>query len=128
MAGGTDMIAVQTVLQDSSTAPAGGSGPAVEGGSPSASIPIVRQLHRVAAGTSIRQLLRQAGLMDAIERIEAGALGLSCHGKRAWLDDILADQSRVEMVEPIQADAKAARVRRVAEDRRRRSTRFGSRG
>lgn len=128
---GKAMISVQTVLQDSAAAV----GSAVPGGNgasnatpPPMTHPIMRQQHRLAAGMSIRQLLCQAGLEAAITRINSGELGLSCHGKRAWLDDILADGSRVEMVEPIQADAKAQRARRVAEDRRRRSARFGGRG
>ena len=53
-------------------------------------------------------------------RVEDGRLGLAVHGKRAWLDDILPDGSRVEVLAPIQADAKADRRARVAADRRRR--------
>ena len=123
------MISVETVLQ------AGCAAGADDGGSPAgtawagtAQPSIVRQQHRIATGTTIRALLRQAGLDAAITRIEAGALGLSCHGRRAWLDDSLADGARVEMVEPIHADAKAARRQRVAADQARRRTRFGSAG
>ena len=94
------MIRVETVLQ--------------EGGD------LCRQQHRVPDGTTIRQLLERAGLADAIGRITAGSLGLSCHGRRAWLDDPLADGSRVEMVLPVRADARAARRQRVAAARARR--------
>lgn len=121
------MISVETVLQDRSVAGASGDRqPVGNAAVDSAPCSIIRQQHRVACGTSIRELLRQAGLTEAIARIESGALGLSCHGKRAWLDDTLADDSRVEMVEPIHADAKAARRQRVAAERARSRARFGS--
>jgi putative ubiquitin-RnfH superfamily antitoxin RatB of RatAB toxin-antitoxin module len=82
---------------------------------------LVHQHHRVPAGTSIRALLRQAGMASVIARIESGDLGLASHGKRAWLDDQLAEGARIEVVAPITTDAKAARVARVAADRRRRA-------
>ena len=105
------MIGVQTVVQvDPSTSAGADTSPPV----------LVHQHHRVAAGTSIRALLSRAGMGQVIARIETGAAGLACHGKRAWLDDILEDGGRVEVVEPINADAKAARAERVAADRARR--------
>jgi putative ubiquitin-RnfH superfamily antitoxin RatB of RatAB toxin-antitoxin module len=97
------MIRVETVLQEEAD--------------------LFRQQHRVPAGTTIRQLLDRAGLADAIERIAGGALGLSCHGRRAWLDDPLADGARVEMVRPVRADARAARRQRVAAGRAERARR-----
>lgn len=105
-------ISVQTVIQ----------------GTSSDLLPLIRQQHRVASGTSIRSLLLQAGLESTIAQIEAGELGLACYGRRAWLDDILAEGVRVEIVRAIHADAKASRAERVAEDRRRRRARFGSNG
>lgn len=117
------MISVQTVVQldDDAT---GGVGDRAAPGEPAA---LLRQQHRVAAGTSIGELLRLAGLEQVAAAIAAGRLGLAVYGKRAWLDDILADGSRVEVVAPIAADAKAARAARVAADRSRRRSRFGSR-
>src|SRR5690606_27458338 len=63
------MIRVETVLQEGTA--------------------LYRQQHRVAEGTTIRQLLDGAGFAGVAERITAGSLGLSCHGRRAWLDDRL---------------------------------------
>ncbi|MEO6269497.1 MAG: RnfH family protein [Lautropia sp.] len=111
------MISVESVLQVDPSMDGAGPGPG-----------LARQQHRIAEGTTIRQMLQQAGLNFAIVDIEAARLGLSCHGRRAWLDQLLADADRVEIVAPIRADAKAARTRRVAADRARRKLRFGSRG
>ncbi len=110
-------ISVESVLQVDPAMDGAGSGPG-----------LARQQHRIAEGTTIRQLLQQAGLDFVITDIDASRLGLSCHGRRAWLDQVLADADRVEIVAPIRADAKAARARRVAADRARRKLRFGSRG
>jgi len=102
------MIRVQSVVQ-------------VEAGTPP--WPLLRQEHRVPDGTSVRELLCRGGLAQVIARIDSGALGLACHGKRAWLDDILQDGWRVEVMEPINVDAKAQRTQRVAVDRARRRSR-----
>lgn len=115
--GSPAMISVETVLQDARAPGAGAPWP-----------DLTRQQHRVPAGTTIRELLRRAGLAGAITRIESGGLGLACHGKRAWLEDVLPDGARVEVVEPIRVDAKAARMQRVAADRARRRARFGGNG
>jgi putative ubiquitin-RnfH superfamily antitoxin RatB of RatAB toxin-antitoxin module len=112
------MIVVQTVVQ------VAGQGAGQGAGEDTAGVPggLVRQAHRVPVGTSIRTLLGRAGQAQVVRGIECGILGLACHGRRAWLDDILEDGSRVEVVEPINVDAKAARVARVAADRARRRT------
>ncbi len=127
---------------------------------------LVRTLHRVPAGTTIRQLLQraaasdrqallvsgsspapqhptsrtdEAGLgsacpgrdepCDLVQAIEAKALGLSRFGRRAWLDDPLRPDDRVEVLCPILADAKAARFARVAKSRAERTDgRWGRRG
>jgi len=107
------MICVQTVVQ-------------VEAGT--APWPLVRQEHRVADGTSVRELLCRGGLAQVVARIESGALGLACHGKRAWLDDLLRDGWRIEVMEPINVDAKAERAERVAVDRARRRSRPATTG
>ena len=52
-----------------------------------------------------------------VQAIEAKALGLSRFGRRAWLDDPLRPDDRVEVLRPILADAKAARFARVAKSR-----------
>ncbi len=104
------MIIVQTVLQ-------------AEDGD---ALPIVRQQHRVAGGTTIRRLLQLAGLEQSLALIESGARGLAVHGQKAWLDDVLRDGSRVEVVARVNADAKAARAERVAADRAGRKSRFGA--
>lgn len=52
-----------------------------------------------------------------IHAINEKQLGLARHGRRAWLDDILADRDRVEILCPILTDAKAARFERVAKAR-----------
>lgn len=115
---------------------------------------LVRTVHRVPPGTTIRQLLqwatasdRQAPLVSGsspapqhptsrtdeagqgsacpegnepcnlVQAIEAKALGLSRFGRRAWLDDPLRPDDRVEVLCPILADAKAARFARVAKSR-----------
>ena len=98
---GAAMISVETVVQD-------------------AGRPLLRQQHRVVEGTTIRALLRDAGFDGVVAAIEKGTLGLAVHGKRAWLDDILVDDTRIEVMAPIEADAKAARAARVAADRSRR--------
>jgi putative ubiquitin-RnfH superfamily antitoxin RatB of RatAB toxin-antitoxin module len=84
-----------------------------------------RQQHRVPAGMTIRQLLERAGLAEAAAQVAAGRLGLSCHGRRAWLDDPLTDGARVELVLPVRADARAERMRRVAAARARRRATAG---
>lgn len=128
---------------------------------------LVRTLHRVPPGTTIRQLLQRAAAasnlqaplvpgtspaplhptprMDEagpgsacpgsdepsnlVQAIEAKALGLSRFGRRAWLDDPLRPDDRVEVLCPILADAKAARFARVAKSRAERTDgRWGRRG
>ena len=117
---------------------------------------LVRTLHRVPPGTTIRQLLQRAAAAsnlqaplvpgtspaaqhpiprvdddarleracpggdepcNLVQAIEAKALGLSRFGRRAWLDDPLRPDVRVEVLCPILADAKAARFARVAKSR-----------
>ena len=117
---------------------------------------LVRTVHRVPPGTTIRQLLQRAAVASAlqtplvpgtspaaqhptprvdddasleracpggdepcnlVQAIEAKALGLSRFGRRAWLDDPLRPDDRVEVLCPILADAKAARFARVAKSR-----------
>lgn len=73
-----------------------------------------RQVLRIAPGSSIREVLARAGQVAAISGIEAGQLGLSCHGSRAKLDDPLTSATRIEVMLPITADAKAWRRERVA--------------
>ncbi len=102
------MIRVETVLQEADG--------------------LCRQQHRVPDGTTIRQLLDRAGLAGAADRIAAGTLGLSCHGRRAWLDDPLVDDARVEMLLPVRADARAERRQRVAAERARRGNAAGKSG
>ncbi len=102
------MIRVETVVQDAGA--------------------LARQQHRVPDGTTIRQLLDRAGFAGAAERIAAGTLGLSCHGRRAWLDDPLVDGARVEMVLPVRADARAARRQRVTVQRAERVNAAGKSG
>jgi len=64
-----------------------------------------------------------------VQAIEAKALGLSRFGRRAWLDDPLRADDRVEVLCPILADAKAARFARVAKSRAERTDgRWGRRG
>ena len=127
---------------------------------PEASQPVryalVRTVHRVPPGTTIRQLLQRAAAAsnlraplvpgtspaaqhpiprvdddarleracpggdepcNLVQAIEARALGLSRFGRRAWLDDPLRPDDRVEVLCPILADAKAARFARVAKSR-----------
>ena len=92
-----------------------------EAASPEAGQPVryelVRTQHRVPLGTTIQQLLQVGQGADLIPGIEAKALGLSRFGRRAWLDDPLRPDDRVEVLRPILADAKAARFARVAKSR-----------
>ena len=117
---------------------------------------LVRTVHRVPPGTTIRQLLQRAAAASAlqtplvpgtspaaqhpiprvdddasleracpggdepcnlVQAIEAKVLGLSRFGRRAWLDDPLRPDDRVEGLCPILADARAARFARVAKSR-----------
>ena len=116
---------------------------------------LVRTVHRVPPGTTIRQLLQRVAVASSlqvlqvpetpvapqhptprgddaslgaaypggdepcslVQAIEAKALGLSRFGRRAWLDDPLRPDDRVEVLCPILADAKAARFARVAKSR-----------
>lgn len=97
---------------------------------------LFRSVHRVPAGTTIRQLLRLAcpapgveaqphghgqptGADQLIADIENRTRGLSRHGRRAWLDDVLVEANRVEVMLPIVADARKARFERVAKNRAR---------
>jgi putative ubiquitin-RnfH superfamily antitoxin RatB of RatAB toxin-antitoxin module len=118
------MISVQTVVQYP-VATADGAAVASHPGGPEQA-ELLHQQHRVAAGTTIRQLLRMLGFEQVASAIDAGRLGLAVYGKRAWLDDVLVDGSRVEVTAPIRADAKAARVARAAADRSRRRIRLSS--
>ena len=80
---------------------------------------LLRQALRVTAGASIRGVLVKAGHADAVTRIEASERGLALHGQRAWLDDPVLVSTRIEVMLPITADAKAWRRARVAERRAR---------
>ncbi len=86
---------------------------------------LARQTLRVAHGTSIRAALTGAGHADVVVSVEAGRMGLSRHGQRAWLDDAIATPTRIEAMLPITADAKAWRHQRVAERRARTRGRRG---
>jgi putative ubiquitin-RnfH superfamily antitoxin RatB of RatAB toxin-antitoxin module len=110
-----ETVGVETVLQAPTSADPANAG-----------LPLLQQQHRVPFGTTIRRLLQSAGFQDVVDRIDGGKLGLSVYGKRAWLDDVLSDGSRVEVVAPIRVDAKAARVARAAADRSRRRGRVSS--
>lgn len=70
--------------------------------------------HRIRAGLTIRQWLVACDQAALVAAVEARAYGLARHGRRAWLDDLLADGDRIELVRPIVADARAARFARVA--------------
>lgn len=85
-----------------------------------------RSMHRVPTGTTIRQFLeRQAA--NLIADIDARQRGLSRFGKRAWLDDPLLADDRIEIMLPILADAKAARFERVARARAEKADKKGHR-
>lgn len=113
------MIMVETVLQTASCDCASGYD-GIDAG-----FELIRQQHRIPAGTTVRGLLLAAGMVDAIAAVESKALGLSSHGRRVWLDDETMDADRLELMEPVRADAKAERAQRVTADRARRKTRFG---
>ena len=130
-----------------------------------------RTQHRVAAGSTIRQLLQRAtlqglpGVTDVtdvagheasarevasqvldvkgrkaqegtqsagqmaatlIAAIEQKRLGLSRFGRRAWLDDPLQPNDRIEILCPVVADVKAARFERVTKARAARNQRPGN--
>mgnify|MGYP001681118665 CR=1 FL=1 len=133
-----------------------------------------RTQHRVAAGSTIRQLLQRAtlqglpGVTDVtdvtgvagheasarevasqvldvkgrkaqgatqpadqaaatlIAAIEQKRLGLSRYGRRAWLDDPLQPDDRIEILCPVVADVKAARIERVTKARAARNQRPGN--
>lgn len=84
---------------------------------------LLRSMHRVPVGTTIREFLgahqHEANGPDAdlIAAIDEKQLGLSRFGKRAWLDDPILADDRIEIMQPILADAKAARFERVAQSR-----------
>ncbi|MDO4683582.1 MAG: hypothetical protein Q4B17_12470 [Lautropia sp.] len=107
---------------------------------PAAHHELWRSVHRIPAGTTIRQLLqlaypdRQTGSVETgeavhgmdpamadrlIADIDTKARGLSRHGRRAWLDDVLVEADRVEVMLPILIDARKARFERVAKNRAR---------
>ena len=77
-----------------------------------------RSQHRVPAGTTIRQfLLAQPQGSALVAAIDARQLGLARFGRRAWLDDPVQPDDRIEILQPLVADAKAARFARVAQAR-----------
>lgn len=79
---------------------------------------LVRSQHRIAADSTVRQLLLLApDGIALIQAVEARTRGLSRHGRRAWLDDLLSADDRVEVLCPILLDAKAARLERVSKSR-----------
>ncbi len=73
-----------------------------------------RQCLRLEAGTSIATLLERTGHGALVAALRAGQLGLSCWGRRVGIDEGLHATSRVEVMLPITADAKAWRRERVA--------------
>ena len=89
-----------------------------------------RTQHRVAAGSTIRQLLQQAlqegQTVTLMADIEQKRLGLSRFGRRAWLDDPLQPDDRIEILCPVVADVKAARFERVTKARAARNQRPGN--
>lgn len=77
-----------------------------------------RSQHRRPAGTTIRQLLQgHPEGSTLVTGIEGRTLGLSRFGRRAWLDDPLLADDRIEILQPLLADARAARFARVAQAR-----------
>lgn len=85
-----------------------------------------RSMHRVPAGTTIRQFLGQQAA-SLIADIDTRQRGLSRFGKRAWLDDPLHADDRIEIMLPVLADAKAARFERVARARAAKADKKGKR-
>ncbi|MDO4905041.1 MAG: RnfH family protein [Lautropia sp.] len=82
-----------------------------------------RSAHRVPAGTTIRQLLQALelqGHVGLVHEVEHRLRGLSRHGRRAWLDDPLQPDDRIDLMLPILSDARQARFERVARTRRER--------
>ncbi len=125
MAAAPAMLGVSVVIQHlagpEEGMPADGAEPGgKQGGAPVYTLS--RSSHRVPAGTTIRQLLQRLeaqGHAGLIAELDARTRGLSRHGRRAWLDDALLQDDRLDLMLPILADAKKARFERVAAKRER---------
>ena len=79
-------------------------------------------------GRKAQEGTQSAGQMAAtlIAAIEQKRLGLSRFGRRAWLDDPLQPNDRIEILCPVVADVKAARFERVTKARAARNQRPGN--
>ncbi len=68
----------------------------------------------VPAGTCVEEVIRQSGVLEAVPGIDLADSNVGIFGKVKALDTVLREHDRVEIYRPLQADAKAARQRRIA--------------
>lgn len=69
------------------------------------------------AGITLGELLTLPELTAVAAAAEAGTIGLALHGRRGRLTQPLAEGDRLELLGPITADPKSARLARVQRDR-----------
>jgi putative ubiquitin-RnfH superfamily antitoxin RatB of RatAB toxin-antitoxin module len=67
----------------------------------------------VAAGTTLEQALRSAGVLQQYPQIDLATDKLGIFGKLRPPDTVLRDGDRVEVYRPLQADPKETRRRRA---------------
>ena len=71
----------------------------------------------VSAGSTLADLLAMPELAAVARAAEDGTTGLALHGRRARPSQPLASGDRLELLGPITADPKSARLARVRHDR-----------
>ena len=71
----------------------------------------------VAAGATVRDAIERCGVLAAFPEIDLARNRVGIYGKLATLATPLADDDRVEILRPLQADPKEARRERVARRR-----------
>ncbi len=66
----------------------------------------------VAAGSTVREALQQAGWLAKWPDIDAGSLATSVWGRGQGLEHVLREGDRVEVLRPLRVDPKVARRER----------------
>ena len=66
------------------------------------------------AGSSVAQALEVGGIFSEFPELLASRLRLGIWGRKAGLDQLLADHDRIEIYRPLRADPKAARRERFS--------------
>jgi putative ubiquitin-RnfH superfamily antitoxin RatB of RatAB toxin-antitoxin module len=68
---------------------------------------------RVASGITIREAVRQSGILDIFPEIDPERAKVGIFGRRVNLEHVLRDGDRIEIYRPLVADPKSVRRARA---------------